>query len=328
MTDPLDPAAILASVGAPVVVYDRELRFVYANVPFCAAVRKAWHELEGRRVIDVFPDDPERMDEVRARFQRVFAGEEARSAEQLYHIPGPDGRPLARYWRTTEKPVFGQDGRVTHVVQTGEDITEEFSLRRQKEAVASELEHRVRNTLAMVGSLAMITGQHTQGVEAFVDSFTSRLEAMSRNLSMISNNQWEGLAFREILDAELAQVVPPGDPRVSIEGPNIVLSVRATKWTALLMHEMVTNAVRHGCFSVPGGHLKVRWWTKGGEFGSEWIETGRKGSGEPTHKGFGTQMLSLVPGVHARREFRDDGMSLHVSVRSNSPPWHHEVVSG
>jgi PAS domain S-box-containing protein len=327
MTDPLDTAAILDSVGVPVVVYDRELRFVYANAPFCASVHKAWQELEGRRVIDVFPDDPERMGVVRARFQKVFAGEATQSAEQLYHIPGPEGRPIARYWRTTEKPVFGPAGQVTHVVQTGEDITEEISLRHQKAAVASELEHRVRNTLAMVGSLAMITGQHTQNVEAFVESFTSRLEAMSRNLSMISDNHWEGLTFREILDAELTRVVAPGDPRVSIEGPGILLSLRATKWTALLMHEMVTNAVRHGCFSVAGGHLKVRWWTDGDAFGAEWIETGRQGTGEPTHKGFGSQMLSLVPGVQAQRIFREDGMSLKVSVRTNSTAWRWETVN-
>jgi PAS domain S-box-containing protein len=328
MTNPLDSAAILASVGAPVVVYDREFRFVYANAPFCASVRKSWHELEGRRVIDVFPDDPERMDAVGLRLQKVFAGEEARSPEQLYHIPGPDGRPLARYWRTTEKPVFGPQGQVTHIVQTGEDITEEISLRRQKEAVASELEHRVRNTLAMVGSLAMITGQHTQSVEAFVDSFTSRLEAMSRNLSMISNNHWEGLAFRDILDAELARVVPPGDPRVSIEGPDVVLSVLATKWAALLIHEMVTNAVRHGCFSVPGGQLQVRWGIEGDAFGAEWIETGRKGRGEPEHKGFGTQMLSLVPAISAERVFHDQGMSLRISVTTNSTRWRSGPVSG
>lgn len=328
MADPLDPSAILACIGAPVVAYDRELRFVYANAPFCASVHKTWEELAGRRVIDVFPDDEARMSEVRARFQRVFAGEETRSAAQLYHIPGPDGRPAARYWRSTEKPVFGPDGQVTHVVQTGEDITEEIRLRRQKDAVASELEHRVRNTLAMVGSLAMISGQHSQGVEAFIDSFTSRLEAMSRNLSMISDNHWEGLSFRAILDAELAQVVAPEDPRVSVEGPDIVLSVRATKWTAMLMHEMVTNAVRHGCFSVPGGQLQVRWWIEGNTFRAEWVEKGRKGQGEPEHKGFGTQMLSLVPAISAERVFSDQGMSLRIAVTTNSTRWRSEPITG
>lgn len=328
MSVPLDPADILASIGAPVVVYDREFRFAYANAAFCTSVHKTWEELDGQRVADIFPDDPERMGAVRARFQRALAGETTQSAEQLYHIPGPDGQRLATYWRTTEKPVFGADGQVTHIVQTGEDITDQVRLRRQKDAVASELEHRVRNTLAMVGSLAMISGQHTQSVEAFVDSFTDRLEAMSRNLSMISDNHWEGLSFRAILDAELAQAVAPGDPRVSIEGPDVVLSVRATKWTAMLMHEMVTNAVRHGCFSVPGGQLNVRWWAEGNTFGAEWAETGRKGTGEPEHKGFGTQMLTLVPAISAERIFHDHGMMLRISVATNSTRWRSEPVSG
>lgn len=309
-----DLAAVLHSVAAPIVVYDREYRFAYANPAFCASVHKTWEELAGRKVADVFPEAPERMEEVSGRFERVWMGETTRSPAQPYQIPGPNGRMQERFWRSVETPVYGADGTVTHLVQAGEDITGEMSLRRQKEAITSELEHRLRNTLAMVGSLAMLTGQHTPSVEAFIDSFTDRLEAMSRNLTMISDHHWQGLPFRTIVEAELAQVIALDDPRVQVAGPDMMLSVRATKWTALLVHEMVTNAVRHGCFSVPGGTLSVSWQVDGDVFTSDWIETGRRVQGEPTRKGFGTQLLTLTPNIKFDRVLDETGLRQRTTV--------------
>lgn len=67
-----DLAGVLHSVAAPIVVYDREYRFVYANSAFCATVHKTWEELEGRRVAEVFPEAPERTQEIIARFARVW----------------------------------------------------------------------------------------------------------------------------------------------------------------------------------------------------------------------------------------------------------------
>lgn len=315
--EPVDPVAILAGVAAPVVVYDRAMRFAYANAEFCRSVHKTWEELAGKRVADVFPETPERMDTVRARFDQAFAGEITRSAAQPYQIAGPDGRMRERYWRSMEKPVFGPDGTVTHVVQSGEDITEEVLLRRQRDVIASELEHRVRNTLAMAGSLAMLIGQNTPNVEAFIESFTDRLEAMGRNLTMISDHEWRGLPLRAIVEAELAQVVSPGDPRVTICGPDILLEMRSARWTALLVHELVKNAVRHGCFSVPGGSLRVNWTLKGQALSADWEETGAKVPGPPARTGFGTQMLSLMPMVKIDRVFTEQGMSLKVNVTSS-----------
>lgn len=314
MADPLDLALILASIASPVVVYDRDMCFAYANTAFCRSVHKPWEDLEGRRAGDVFPDAPERMELLRSRFNKVFETGESQSGTHAHHIPGPDGRMQERFWRSSEQPLFGADGTVTHVIQSGEDVTEEMKLRRAKDAVSAELEHRLRNTLTMVGSLAMLTGEHTPSVEAFVETFTDRLEAMSRNLSMISDNHWQGLAMREILEAELSQFVRVDDPRLRLEGPALALSVRTTKWTALMLHELTKNAVRHGCFSEPQGKLAVTWSVEGGALVLEWQETGRQGVAEPERAGFGTQLLGMMPNVTAQREFRDEGLYLKLTA--------------
>lgn len=314
MTEPLDLAAILGNIASPVVVYDREFRFIYANTAFCRSVHMCWEELAGRLVGEVFPDAPERMDVIRSRFNRVFETGISESGTHAYHIPGPDGRKEERFWRSYEQPLLGRDGSVTHVIQSGEDVTEEVKLRRQKDAIAAELEHRLRNTLAMVGSLAMLTGAHTPSVEAFVEAFTDRLEAMSRNLGMISNNHWAGLGLREILESELSQFVRLDDPRIRLDGPRLTLSVRTTKWAALVLHELTKNAVRHGCFSEPEGALSVSWQIEAGVLVLEWRETGRQGVTEPERTGFGTQLLGMMPNVKAEREFRDEGLYVKLTA--------------
>ncbi|MEX1251551.1 MAG: HWE histidine kinase domain-containing protein [Hyphomonas sp.] len=160
-------------------------------------------------------------------------GETTRSAAWPCEVPGEDGLPLERYWRSAETPVFGPNGTVTHLAQAGEDITEEMQLRAQEDVIASELEHRLRNTLAMAGSLAMLTGQHTPSVAAFIEPFTDRLEAIGRNLTMIFDHHWEGLSFRTIGEAELAQAASLDDPRVTVTGPDLTLEVRADEWLVL-----------------------------------------------------------------------------------------------
>ena len=102
---------------------------------------------------------------MRARIQRAFDGETSSTDAALIILPS--GRADAeRYWRSRISPLFGPGGSVTHVIQSGEDVTDEVMLRQQKDVIAAELEHRVRNTLAMVGSLAVVTGRHTPSVEA------------------------------------------------------------------------------------------------------------------------------------------------------------------
>jgi two-component sensor histidine kinase len=77
---------------------------------------------------------------------------------------------------------------------------------------------------------------------------------------------------------------------------------------------LVTNAARYGCFSVPGGKLSVRWRLADGAFIVDWVETGRKGKGIPERRGFGTQMLELMPNVITERDYRDEGLVLKITV--------------
>ncbi|ABI78580.1 putative sensory box sensor histidine kinase [Hyphomonas neptunium ATCC 15444] len=310
-----DALVILSSVTTPIQVIDRNFRFVFVNPAYLRVFGKTWEELAGQNVFDIYPEDPERKAEVSGRFERVLKGEFTNSNMQAYRLVGQDGRLVERFWKVDEAPLFGADGQVQYIVQTILDVTVEVQLRRQKDVINSELEHRLRNTLTMVGSLAILMGQNAESPQAFVETFTDRLDAMSRNLLMISDNHWQGLTYRQIVEAELAQVLELDSPRLTLRGPDVQFSVRSTKWTALLAHELVKNALRYGCFSVPDGKLTLLWTVENGNFITEWIEEGGQSGANFSSSGFGTQMLQLMPNTKMVREMRPKGFYL----RTESP---------
>lgn len=311
----LDALAILNSVATPIQVIDRDFCFVFVNTAYLKVFGKTWEALAGRQVFDVYPEEPGRIVEVRERFERVLTGEFTRAEIQAYRVEDRDGRMIERFWKTDEAPLVNADGEVEYIVQTIVDVTVQVQVRRQTEVINFELEHRIRNTLAMVGSLAILTGERAQSIDAFVETFTDRLEAISRNLLMISDNHWQGLTYRQIVEAELAQVIALDSPRLTMKGPEVVMSVRSTKWTALLAHEMVKNALRYGCFAVPDGKLTLYWAIEDEKLITEWIEEGCPPGPDVSRVGFGSQMLELMPNTKVYREFRPEGLYL----RTESP---------
>ncbi len=303
-------ADILACVGTPILLMDRDFRLVLANPSYLHAFGMRWEDLAGRMVFDVFPEDDERIEEVRARFNKVLEGESTQAPAQAYRIANAHGELEECFWRASETPFRGPDGSVTHIVQVIENVTSEILVRRQNEIIARELEHRLRNTLTMVGSLAIMTSHNVTSIDTYVDDFLDRLHSVSRTLMTISDNHWQGLPIRRILEIELSQVISPDDPRVRLEGPDFMLSVRSSKWTSMLVHELITNAVQYVCFSVPDGTLSVVWRVEGGNLISDWTETGRGENFDPGRKGFGSRLLELMPNMTNRRTFSENGMHL------------------
>jgi PAS domain S-box-containing protein len=306
----LNALQVLNNVTTPVQVIDRDYRFVFANPAFLEVFGKSWDEMAGKYVFDVFPETPERVSAVTATFERVLAGETTSTKEQSFSLPLPDGTMIEKIWSVDGAPLFDESGRVEFIVSTIHDVTPEVLARRQKDVISLELEHRLRNTLTMVGALAILTGENADTKQAFMEVFTDRLEAMSRSLLMISDNQWQGLSYRQIVEAELSLILPLDSPRLVMRGPDVFFSVRSTKWTALLAHELVKNAVRYGCFSVPDGKLTLLWALEDGMFITEWIEEGCPPGAELTHSGFGSQMLGLMPNTKMYREMRPEGLYL------------------
>ena len=305
----LNAAEILSQIDLPIMILDPDLRLVFANNAYLSAVHRTADQLFGLHVFEAFPDTPERVAQVEDMFTRALAGEITYMAAQPYELLEPDGKIRTHIWRCVQEPIRDGQGKVTHMLQRAEDITEEAKLKAENEVMSQELDHRVRNMLSVIRSVAKISGQSAESVPAFVSDFADRLDAMARSFTTLQQNRWTGLDLGGIFSRELAVYNREGRP-VSISGPEITLTVKSTKDASLIIHELGTNAAKHGCFSVPDGRLDISWTLEGEHLVIRWNETGLEGLTAPTRTGFGTRLLGFFPNVDFQRNFEPDGVKI------------------
>ncbi len=189
----------------------------------------------------------------------------------------------------------------------------------QRELLNAELNHRVKNVLALVKSIAAQTGIHSTSIEDFATSFEGRLRALSFAHDQSYGGR-DGGELQGLIDAEASmhrfQQLPE---RFSITGPPVGLSERAFSVFALVLHEMMTNATKYGCLSQPGGTLSVEWTTNAnGECVIDWKEAGGPPVAKPTRKGFGSSLIDRTVsgdlGGEIHLDFRPAGLQARFIV--------------
>lgn len=299
------------------MVLDRQLVVITANDAYCRAVERTRDELIGNYIFDVFPDTPERIEPVLDVFRKTLAGQVTKLEKQPYKLQMPDGRILDRLWDIEQFPVYTDTGEVDSLVQYCEDVTEREALRSERDLVSAELNHRVRNTLAVVQSVAEHTGLAAPDYQSFIQSFQGRLSAISRNFAALSESHWQGLDFESVFRSELEPYAGPVLERISINGPALTLSVRATKDTSMLVHELITNASKYGFLTQPEGRLSIEWRIEAGILLVTWRESGLDGILAPSRTGFGFQLFELMPNISVEKEFAPDGLKLKVEIPVN-----------
>ena len=296
------------------MILDSDLKFVAANDAYCKAVQRTRAQLIGNNLFDVFPDSPERMQSVSELFQKTLAGEPTKLEAQPYMMHHPDGTVEERIWQIAQFPITCETEGSTFLVQRAEDVTEREALRQQRDLVSAELNHRVRNTLAVVQSIADHTGLASPDIETFLNSFNGRLAAMSRNFAALTDSHWHGLDLEEILRTELDPYAGLVFDRISADGPPVTLTVRASKFTSMLVHELITNASKYGFLTEPDGRLSMRWWLDDTLLHCEWWETGMHGVTQPESLGFGFQLFDMMENIEVEYDFKPTGLKLHFSV--------------
>jgi two-component sensor histidine kinase len=163
---------------------------------------------------------------------------------------------------------------------------------RRQRLLIDELNHRVNNTLATVQSIASQTLRATADAVTARDAFQARITALSKAHGMLSDRQWHDTEIGRLVCQELSAY---GDTQVSYGGPTLVVNSKSTIALALLLHELATNAVKHGALSVPTGQLFVSWQEdEADNLVLEWREAGGPAVGEPARRGFGSRLLDTV----------------------------------
>ena len=139
------------------------------------------------------------------------------------------------------------------------EITERKRAEEQQVTIAAELDHRVKNILTVVQSLAAQTGRSSKSLESFNNTFAGRLKALATAHDILMKTNWAGAHLNELLDAVLAPFRSPGEERIRLNGPQILLPVDAVVPLSMAFHELTTNALKYGALSVDGGHVEIGW---------------------------------------------------------------------
>lgn len=217
----------------------------------------------------------------------------------------------------TVSPLRDRLGNVVGASKIARDVTERKRAEELHNLLFEELNHRVKNTLATIQAIAGQSLRRAASPTDFVGSFNGRIQALARAHDLLVRGRMQGSTMAEVVRE---QVLPADDPRIDIEGPLVMLGARASVQLALVLHELASNARRHGALSVAAGRLSIRWHTEasdGSDLLIDWTETGVGKVKAPPSPGFGAQLIERTleaDGGSASIHYNADGISCHIRL--------------
>ncbi len=192
-------------------------------------------------------------------------------------------------------PYRGQNSAVDGTLVTFVDVTSIVQAEQQQRLLVGELNHRVKNMLTVVISLASQTLRRAQTMEQFSDSFMGRIKALTTSYSLLSQANWTDISLLEVLVEETRPFLSRDRANIVFQGPTVWLSPQGALALGLAIHELASNAVKHGALSVPQGRVTVSWQigreAGESEFLLQWIESDGPAVQPPSVRGFGTSLI-------------------------------------
>ena len=243
---------------------------------------------------------PERRAEMPMILERIRRGESVDSFDTVRRRK--DGSLVEI--SLTVSPIYDAEGRIVGAFKIARDISERRVAERQQRLLLGELDHRVRNMLTVVLSIASRT--LSPGPER--ETLLGRLQAIVHGQALLSAQGQRPIRLKELVAAELG----PYYERVAISGEDLALQPNAVTTLSLITHELATNAVKHGALSTPAGRVTVEWGLVAGRrFRLRWTESGGPPVAVPKQKHYGRQLLSapaLTLKAEVLMDFKPEGL--------------------
>ncbi len=203
----------------------------------------------------------------------------------------PEGPLETVYLDFIYQPIRDASGSVAGIFVQGHEVTQTVHAAERQKLMIDELNHRVKNTLATVQSIAMQTARSHGDPRTFAEGFQARLLALSHTHDLLTRSHWEGADLGDILQHETEA---HGSSRVSITGPRVALPPAAALSLGMIFHELATNAAKYGALSALEGRVFVDWSVADQtrrQLSLVWRELGGPAVSSPLHKGFGSRLI-------------------------------------
>ncbi len=219
---------------------------------------------------------------------------------------------VAREWSAEDVATMTDLAAMT---MTEINLRAEIRDRKEAEAglalLASELQHRVKNSAAVAQAIAQLSIRAAESLDGLAETVGQRLSALSRTNDLVGQAAGRSIGLRELLERELSAFDP--EQRSSVAGPDIAVETQAGIALSMISHELATNAAKYGALSMPGGRIAVTWLQRDGRFALEWRESG---PGlvvtAPGRRGFGSLLIDRLArhqlGGTSSIEYRPDGL--------------------
>ena len=281
--------------GMPVFVglLDMDSRVVEANGAATAFIQQERADLLGERFWEApgWPLNQEHTDEVRAAVDKALKGD-LQQVEIAWHITDT----ITRYIDMTVSPLYDTNNNIIGCIPSGSDVTQRKLMEQQEALLMRELQHRVKNTLAIIQGLASQIMRQAATKEDAAQTLSLQLQALASAHDMLVDNNWSATSMQNIVE-RLRDEHDISSSRIHAHGPAVKFPQKSTVMLTLALHELRTNAIKHGALSQEEGLVEISWTFDAsgpGTFEMVWKETGGPPVKEPQDQGFGALLLLRI----------------------------------
>ena len=268
-------------------------------------------EMVGEHISKIIP--PELRHEESEIIRRIQAGERIDHFETVRIAKGDRRIDVS----LAVSPVRDRSGRIVGASKVARDITSRKQAEKVETLLVGELHHRVRNTLATVQAVATQSLRHANTSAAFVSGFTGRIASLSRVHGLLTDQMWAGADLHALVRDQV-MLGAVDDDRIAVSGPALRLPAQIALHIAMVLHELGTNARKHGALADATGRLAIEWRVDNDNVLSvDWIESGGPRVRPRRRRGFGVRLIEegLTPhSGHVSLGFAKSGLIGRIRV--------------
>ncbi len=298
-------------------MFDRDLRYVRVSDELCRMNGKPADFHIGKSVAEIYPEGSATLEPLYREVLRTGIGIDAIDVEDQVNTSN-DGTATTRHFRGQVYPMRDAKLNIIGLGTIWQDTSEQKRAEATQKLLNMELIHRTKNLITVVQSVAARSLISDQTIDQARQSLLRRLEAISRAYTSLTETNWQGAPLDKIIIRECEE----HQGAIAFGGPQLVLNASAAQMFALVIHELATNAAKHGSLSVPEGRVSIRWSIEDGEDGQRFQLRWREFNGPtvqaPKRHGFGHTLLRRM--MHdgdayiAKADFAADGLVYDLDV--------------